>query len=77
MGAGSVATISGVIGIVEANGTWQITNLTSNSFSIPVTSTNSYAGGGVIEGGDLGEVDALLQELCVPNAITETTSPAT
>ena len=77
LASGSVATISGVIGIVEANGTWQITNLTSNSFSIPVTSTNSYAGGGVIEGGDLGEVDALLQELCVPNAITETTSPAT
>jgi Baseplate J-like protein len=56
-------TISGVLGTGGVNGIFLGTYVSSNSFSIPVdtTSTGSYTGGGSVEGGDLGQIDNLLQ----------------
>jgi hypothetical protein len=77
---GSIATISGVLGNTLANGTFAVTVLSPTSFSIPV---NGIAGGayvsgtGLIEGGDLGEIDAFLQQSCVPETVTEQTVAAT
>jgi hypothetical protein len=78
--SGSVVSITGVQGNLAANGNFTISVLTSNSFSIAVDSTGSgtyVSGTGSIEGGDLGEIDALIHRLCVPNAVTEITTPAT
>ena len=74
---GQIANIAGVNGNTNANGNFQITNLGSVTFSIPAMGNGAYSGGGVIEGGDLGELDALLQQICVPNAVTENTIQAT
>jgi hypothetical protein len=77
LSSGNVATILGVQGNTAANGTWQITVTGSNTFTIPVNSNGSYTQGGVVEGGDLGEIDNLIQNNIVPNAVTETTISAT
>ncbi len=78
LASGQVATITGVEGNTGALGTFVITAITSNSFSIPVdgTSTGTYIDGGIVEGGDLGEIDAYIQTQCVPNAVTEQTVSA-
>ena len=59
-------------------GTWTGTYVTSSAFSIPVDTTlaGSYTGGGQVEGGDLGAVDLLIQDTCVPDAVTAITSSA-
>jgi hypothetical protein len=79
LASGNVATISGVEGNTGADGTFVVTVLSPTSFSIPVdgTSTGTYIDGGIVEGGDLGEIDAYIQTQCVPDAVTEQTVSAT
>jgi hypothetical protein len=62
-------TISGVLGPTVVNGTWLGTYVSADSFSIPVNtmSAPTYAGGGSCEGGDLGQIDQLIQENVVPD----------
>jgi hypothetical protein len=62
-GQSETVTISGVLGTLGVNGTFLGTYVSGTSFSIPVdtTSAGSYTGGGSVEGGDLGQIDALLQ----------------
>lgn len=68
--SGDAATISGVLGNTAANGTWTITTLTVNTFSLNSSIGNgAYTGGGVVEGGDLGQIDALIQASVVPDGI--------
>jgi hypothetical protein len=51
----------------------------ANSFSIPVDSTSggTYTGGGSVEGGDLGQIDALIQANVVPDNTAALTVSAT
>ena len=57
-------TISGIIGTTAANGTFFGTYVGANSFSIPIdtTSAGAYVGKKSVEGGDLGQIDVLIQE---------------
>jgi hypothetical protein len=71
-GGSMTVTISGVLGMAGVNGTFLGTYVASNSFSIPIdtTSAGAYAGGGTVEGGDLGQIDRLIQQNVVPNNTT-------
>jgi hypothetical protein len=71
-------TIAGVLGIGGVVGTFVGTYVSSTSFSIPVdtTSTGTYTGGGTVEGGDLGQIDALLQQNVTPSNTTAVTESA-
>ncbi len=73
---GNIATIQGVLGNITANGTWSITKLTGTTFSLDGSAgVAAYTGGGQINGGDLGQVDRIIQENCVDdNAIALTSS---
>jgi hypothetical protein len=68
-------TTYGILGNTGANGTFQIIVLTSDTFSLnDSVGTGAYIGGGAVEGGDLGQVDNLIQSAVVPDrtiAITE------
>ena len=78
--AGSMTvTISGVLGTAGVNGTFLGTYVGANSFSIPVDSTSggTYTGGGSVEGGDLGQIDALIQANVVPDNTAALTVSAT
>jgi hypothetical protein len=68
--SGTWVTISGVTGNTNANGTWPITFVSSSTFSIPTGGNATYTGGGQIDGGDLGQVDQVIQANCVPDSIT-------
>lgn len=78
VGQSFTVTISGVLGTVNVNGTFIATYISANSFSIPVNTTSapSYAGGGAVDGGDLGQIDQLLQHNCVPDNTTAVTVSA-
>jgi len=73
---GNIATIDGVLGNIAANGTWTITKLSGTTFSLDGSAGNAaYTGGGQIAGGDLGQVDRIIQQNCVDdNAIAITTT---
>ena len=77
LASGQVATVSGVQGNPSANGTWTVTFISANSFSIPVAGDGAYTSGGVVEGGDLGQLDQFIQQQCVPDSVTEQTISAT
>lgn len=67
---GFVATVSGVTGNTNANVTATITYVSSTTFQLDGTTGNAaYAGGGTVEGGDLGQVDRLIQDTVVPDGI--------
>ena len=77
--AGTMAvTISGTRGIAGVNGSFIGTYVSANVFSIPIdtTSSGTYTGGGQVEGGDLGAIDALLQANVVPDNTTAITVSA-
>jgi hypothetical protein len=74
--SGMVATASGILGNAAANGTNVATVVDSTHYSIPVAGSGAYTGGGSVEGGDLGAVDALLQTNCVPDNTTAITISA-
>lgn len=74
LSTGQPATLSGVQGNTNANGTWTITRLSANTFSLNGSTGNAaYTGGGSIEGGDLGEVDWVIQNYAVPDSVTAVT----
>jgi hypothetical protein len=74
---GDYVTISGVIGNTNANGTWIISGVTGTTFNLNGAIGNAaYVSGGVVEGGDLGEVDAVIQANAVPDCIIAQTSSA-
>jgi hypothetical protein len=78
LATGDFVTISGVIGTTAANGTWTITNTGAATFTLNSSAGNgAYVGGGVIEGGDLGEVDRVIQANAVPDSVTAITRSAT
>lgn len=64
-------TISGVLGTAGVNGTFLGTYVSANSFSIPLNTigAGAYVAGGSVEGGDLGQIDNLLQANVVPDGI--------
>lgn len=78
VGQSFTVTISGVLGPTSVNGTFLGTHVSANSFSIPVdtTSAPAYVSGGSIEGGDLGQIDKIIQENCVPDNTTAVTVSA-
>lgn len=77
-GQSMTVTISGVLGTAGVNGTFVGTYVSAASFSIPADTTlaGAYAGGGSVEGGDLGQIDALIQQNVVPNNDVAVTSSA-
>ncbi len=65
---------SGVLGNTGANGAFTIVVTGASTFQlVGSVGTGAYTGGGTINGGDLGEVDALLQSRCVPDGTDATT----
>ena len=77
-GQSMTVTISGVLGVAGVAGTFLGTYVSATSFSIPVDTTvaGTYTGGGQVEGGDLGQIDQLLQQNVVPDGITAITVSA-
>jgi hypothetical protein len=77
-GQSMTVTTTGVLGMAGANGTFLATYVGANSFSIPFNSTSAgtYAGGGTVEGGDLGQIDGLIQANVVPDDTTAVTVSA-
>lgn len=73
---GMNAIVSGVNGNPAANGYWPITVVDGSHFSIPTTGNGAWTTGGVVEAGDLGLVDSILQAYATPNAVTELTQSA-
>ncbi len=75
---GDYASITGVLGNTAANGTWNITVLSSTTFSLIGSAGNAaYTSGGIVQGGDLGQVDKIIQANAVPDDITNITQSAT
>lgn len=70
-------TVSGVIGTIEANGLWQMHVIDGSHVDlVGSTFTNAYVSGGSVEAGDLGQVDLVLQQNCVPDDIVLNTQSA-
>jgi hypothetical protein len=69
--------IEGVTGNTAANGTWTITSTGPSSFTLNGSTGNAtYLGGGVVEGGDLGAIDSVIQANAVPDSVTAITQSA-
>lgn len=68
---GYVATVADVGGNTNANVTSTVTVLSPTTFELDGTTSgpSSYTTGGTVEGGDLGQVDLLLQNNVVPDGI--------
>lgn len=74
---GDIASISGVLGTTNANTTTTVVVTSNTTFTLDGTSGNgAYTGGGVVEGGDLGQIDQLLQENVVPDGTISVTQSA-
>jgi hypothetical protein len=74
---GNVASIEGVLGNIAANGTWTITRISGTTFSLDGSSgIAAYTGGGQVDGGDLGQVDQVVQARAVGDSTTAFTSSA-
>jgi hypothetical protein len=71
-GAGPAALVAAL------SGAFTVTVLSPTTFSVPVNTAalGAWTGGGSIEGGDLGAIDALLQENVVPDNTTALTVSA-
>lgn len=77
LSTGDTVTVQGALGVPAANGTWTITVLGANSFTLNGSvGSGAYLGGGVIEGGVLGQVDRVIRANVVPDTVTEVTSSA-
>lgn len=77
LSTGDVATVSGVLGTTIANGTWIITVTSATTFTLNGSAGGAtYLGGGVVEGGVLGEVDRVIQSNAIPDTVTEQTVSA-
>lgn len=77
-GESMTVTLAGVVGMSGVAGTFVGTYVSPNSFSIPVdtTAAGTYVGGGTVEGGDLGQIDVLIQRACVGSNTTALTASA-
>jgi hypothetical protein len=74
---GDFVTVRGVLGNTAANGTFTISNLTGTTFDLDGSVGNGgYVTSGQLNGGDLGEVDRVIQDNCVPDSVTATTISA-
>lgn len=77
LATGDTVTVLGALGVPAANGTWTITVLGANSFTLNGSvGSGTYLGGGVIEGGVLGQVDRVIRANAVPDTVTEITESA-
>lgn len=77
LSTGDIATTTGVLGIPEANGTWTITVVDATNFSLDGSvGIGAYTGGGMLEGGVLGQVDRVIQANAVPDTVTAQTVSA-
>ena len=75
---GAFVGITGVLGNSNANGTWTIASASGSTFSLVGSTGNAaYTSGGVVEGGDLGLVDSVIQAYAVPDLTTAITQSAT
>ena len=79
-GQTSSVQVSGVVGTlgVAVDGSFVATYVSANQISIPVdtTASGAYTGGGSVEGGDLGAIDALIQSSVNPDIGTAVTVSA-
>ena len=78
-GQSFTVTISGTLGANGAvNGTFLGTYASADAFTLPLDTLGfpAYTGGGSVEGGDLGQIDRLLQQNCVPDDNTALTVSA-
>ena len=74
---GDAAIISGVLGNTAANGVCTVTRTGSTTFTINSSAgSGAYTGGGAVEGGDLGQIDAIIQANADPDAVTALTQSA-
>lgn len=74
---GDPCIVSGVLGNSAANGAFTITVTGAAAFELDgTTGSGAYTGGGQVDGGDLGEVDNLIQTNVVPDGITAITQSA-
>lgn len=72
LATGDTVTISGAQGNTAANGTWSINVIGSVEFTMNNSVGNApYSGGGTVDGGTLGQVDALIQANVVPDGIVQ------
>jgi hypothetical protein len=71
-------TIEDVEGLGGVNGTWAITVLSSTTFQLLGSAgTGTYtANTGIVEGGDLGQLDELIQDNVVPDGVDGVTLSA-
>jgi hypothetical protein len=68
---GNVATIAGVLGNAATNGTWTITRVDATRFSLDGSAgSGAYTGGGQVDGGDLGQIDQVIQANVVGDSTT-------
>lgn len=81
--AGDAVIIAGVQGNAAANGTFRVTGpLTADTFRLlnldgsTTTGSGAWTGGGVVEAGDVGLVDTIIQKNAVPDSVTEITRAA-
>lgn len=77
LSTGDFVTITGVVGNTNTNGTFNIVVTDATHFSLDGSSGNAaYVTGGVLEGGDLGQIDKVIQQNVVPDGQTAITSSA-
>lgn len=76
VGSTGGVSISGVLGNLAANGRYTATVTGASSFTIPVAGSGAYTGGGQVEAGDLGLIDKIIQDNCVPDAVIASTVSA-
>ena len=75
---GMVGIVAGVNGNTAANGYWTLTVVDGTHVSLNGSTGNgAWTTGGVVEAGDLGLVDSVLQAIATPNAVTSTTQTVT
>jgi hypothetical protein len=75
--ANDFGTVSGVVGCPAANGTWQLTIVDGTHVELQGTTfAGTYVSGGTLEAGDLGQVDLIIQQNCVPDDVQNTTQSA-
>jgi hypothetical protein len=75
LSTGAYAIVAGVGGNTNANGSWVITVVDANNFTLNTSSGNAaYTSGGYVEGGDLGLVDSIVQANAVPDLGTTITA---
>lgn len=74
---GDAVIVSGVLGNANANGAFTVSVLSPTTFQlVGSVGSGAYTGGGVVDGGDLGQVDALIHANVVPDSVTAKTQSA-